>query len=378
MLPIRRATKEPRWVPLPPAFLPAVNGCVSPARCRFSVRRRVRTACARSWCSTRNWWLEEYANEWQMLDAAASDIASDKIVALCNGRMEFGARALGNRSLLALPSKAANKDRINLAIKKRQNYRPFAPAVTAEDAHRYFVLNAGEEYPYMTMLTRVRDEAQALLPAVTHVDGTARVQTVNSRAQSVVPLSAVPPEAADWHAGCAEHKLQRQSSADCLHRSGGYGNVLGNGHRCAVHGQCQSDASRLSGRARHIQTSRAHLTIPIVRAYIHCGTYGFLHLRVHHWKLIGTGFLLTNIRGSTRSGSTRGPIRSRRFWRVARSDQGGSCLSVDRRFFLPNACVVVPEQRGSACGAPSPMGRWVFRVIRRIAKAFSPYRPWTD
>jgi predicted NodU family carbamoyl transferase len=83
--------------------------------------------------------------------------------------------------LLALPSKAANKDRINLAIKKRQNYRPFAPAVTAEDAHRYFVLNAGEEYPYMTMLTRVRDEAQPLLPAVTHVDGTARVQTINSR-----------------------------------------------------------------------------------------------------------------------------------------------------------------------------------------------------
>jgi carbamoyltransferase len=124
---------------------------------------------------------EEFGDERQMLDAAACDIAADKIVALCHGRMEFGARALGNRSLLALPSKAANKDRINLAIKKRQNYRPFAPAVTAEDAHRYFVLNAGEEYPYMTMLTRVRDEAQHLLPAVTHVDGTARVQTVNQR-----------------------------------------------------------------------------------------------------------------------------------------------------------------------------------------------------
>jgi carbamoyltransferase len=123
--------------------------------------------------------LEEYGDEQHMLDATARDIAADKIVALCNGRMEFGARALGNRSLLALPSQAANKDRINLAIKKRQNYRPFAPAVAAEDAHRYFVLNAGEEYPYMTMLTRVRDEAQHLLPAVTHVDGTARVQTVD-------------------------------------------------------------------------------------------------------------------------------------------------------------------------------------------------------
>jgi carbamoyltransferase len=123
--------------------------------------------------------LEEYGDDTLMLDAAAADIAADRIVALCSGRMEFGARALGNRSLLASPLHAANKDRINLAIKKRQNYRPFAPAVTAEDAHRYFVLNAGEDYPYMTMLTHVREEARSLLPAVTHVDGTARVQTVD-------------------------------------------------------------------------------------------------------------------------------------------------------------------------------------------------------
>ena len=125
--------------------------------------------------------LEEFADEAQMLDAAASDIAEDRIVALCNGRMEYGARALGNRSLLALPSSAGNKDRINLAIKKRQNYRPFAPAVTAEEAHRYFVLDECEAYPYMTMLTHVREEARALLPAITHVDGTARVQTVDAR-----------------------------------------------------------------------------------------------------------------------------------------------------------------------------------------------------
>jgi carbamoyltransferase len=123
--------------------------------------------------------LHEFSGQWPMLDAAAADIAADRIVALCNGRMEYGARALGNRSLLALPSRAANKERINLAIKKRQNYRPFAPAVTAESAHRYFALNAGEEYPYMTMLTRVREEAIPRLPAITHVDGTARVQTVN-------------------------------------------------------------------------------------------------------------------------------------------------------------------------------------------------------
>jgi carbamoyltransferase len=123
--------------------------------------------------------LQEFADEPSMLEAAAADVADDRIVALCNGRMEYGARALGNRSLLALPSNAANKDRINLAIKKRQNYRPFAPAVLAEDAHDYFLLDQAEEYPYMTMLTRVRSSAATQLPAITHVDGTARVQTVN-------------------------------------------------------------------------------------------------------------------------------------------------------------------------------------------------------
>jgi carbamoyltransferase len=124
--------------------------------------------------------IREFATRQQMLDTAAADIAADRIVALNDGRMEYGARALGNRSLLALPSRAANKERINLAIKKRQNYRPFAPAVTSEAAHRYFALNEGEDYPYMTMLTRVREEAMPLLPAITHVDGTARVQTVNA------------------------------------------------------------------------------------------------------------------------------------------------------------------------------------------------------
>src|SRR5581483_6004802 len=106
--------------------------------------------------------MQEFGDEQRMIDAAAEDLAADRIVALCQGLMEYGARALGNRSLLALPSKAGNKDRINLAIKKRQNYRPFAPAVIAEDAHQYFVLNEREEYPYMTMLTHVREEARAL------------------------------------------------------------------------------------------------------------------------------------------------------------------------------------------------------------------------
>jgi carbamoyltransferase len=125
--------------------------------------------------------VTEYPDEPTMLAAVADDVAADRIVGICQGRMEFGARALGNRSLLALPSNAANKDRVNEKIKKRQNYRPFAPAVLAEEAHVYFDLRPNEAYPYMTMLTTVRPEWRDKLPAITHIDGTARVQTVDRR-----------------------------------------------------------------------------------------------------------------------------------------------------------------------------------------------------
>lgn len=123
--------------------------------------------------------VERLENEQNMLERAAESVAANHIVGLCHGRMEFGARALGNRSLLANPGYADNKDRVNERIKKRQNYRPFAPAVLAEDAHIYFDLNRGEAYPYMTMLTTVREEWRGKLPAITHIDGTARVQTVD-------------------------------------------------------------------------------------------------------------------------------------------------------------------------------------------------------
>lgn len=136
-------------------------------------------ATVRKLVETHRLHLTEFSTADAMLDAAADDIAADKIVALCDGRMEYGARALGNRSLFALPANGDNKERINVAIKKRQNYRPFAPAVTIEDAHIYFDLNPGEAYPYMTMLTTVREEYRSVVPAITHFDGTARVQTVH-------------------------------------------------------------------------------------------------------------------------------------------------------------------------------------------------------
>jgi carbamoyltransferase len=95
--------------------------------------------------------------------------------------MEFGPRALGNRSILADPGHPEMRDRINAMVKKREAFRPFAPAVSAEQAHTWFDIEAGTELPYMIMIVNVREQHRAALPAITHVNGSARVQTVSAR-----------------------------------------------------------------------------------------------------------------------------------------------------------------------------------------------------
>ncbi len=97
------------------------------------------------------------------------------------GRFEWGPRALGNRSIIADPRNPAMKDIVNTKIKFREPYRPFAPSVLAECAEQFFDLpNAIEHYParYMLYVVPVRPSRQSLLPAITHVDGTGRLQTV--------------------------------------------------------------------------------------------------------------------------------------------------------------------------------------------------------
>jgi carbamoyltransferase len=107
---------------------------------------------------------------------AAQALVAGEIVAVCRGRSEIGPRALGNRSLLACPASPRMRDHININIKQRESFRPLAPAVPIEEVDRYFEVVA--ESPFMLLVARVRDEARNLLGAVTHVDGTARVQTV--------------------------------------------------------------------------------------------------------------------------------------------------------------------------------------------------------
>ncbi len=111
-----------------------------------------------------------------MLDRVAALIAAGNVVGWFHGRMEFGPRALGARSILADPTRPEMKDIINVKVKHREPFRPFAPAVHLEDVGRYFVDE--DESPFMLLVTDVRPEQRASLPAITHVDGTARVQTV--------------------------------------------------------------------------------------------------------------------------------------------------------------------------------------------------------
>ncbi|MCB9674374.1 MAG: hypothetical protein H6737_04610 [Alphaproteobacteria bacterium] len=113
------------------------------------------------------------------VEAVADALASGRVVGLVQGGMEFGPRALGFRSILADPRVEGMRDRVNAAVKKREAFRPFAPAVLEEHVAEWFDL-AGTS-PHMTLVGRVRRP----LPAVTHVDGTARVQTV-SRATNPV------------------------------------------------------------------------------------------------------------------------------------------------------------------------------------------------
>lgn len=109
-------------------------------------------------------------------EAVAEELAADRIVAWFQGRAEYGPRALGRRSLLAHPGREANTGRLN-DIKGRERFRPVAPMVLAERAAQIFTRGPMRS-PYMLFVHDVRAEWRDRLPAVTHVDGTARVQTV--------------------------------------------------------------------------------------------------------------------------------------------------------------------------------------------------------
>ncbi|HEV7681989.1 MAG TPA: carbamoyltransferase C-terminal domain-containing protein [Pyrinomonadaceae bacterium] len=108
---------------------------------------------------------------------AAQDIADGLVVGWFQGRMEFGPRALGNRSIVVDPRRANMKDILNERIKKREPFRPFAPSILEERTADYF--EQSHPAPTMLMVYQVREERRAEIPAVTHVDGSGRLQTVS-------------------------------------------------------------------------------------------------------------------------------------------------------------------------------------------------------
>ena len=118
----------------------------------------------------------KYNSEEELLSKVAEELHNERVVGWFYGSIEFGARALGNRSILASPLKAEMKDKINRVIKKREGFRPFAPMVLQDVQDKYFETNG--DVPYMNQVVNVRTEYQKTLGAVTHVDGTARIQTI--------------------------------------------------------------------------------------------------------------------------------------------------------------------------------------------------------
>jgi carbamoyltransferase len=112
----------------------------------------------------------------------ARRLAAGRVVAFFQGRSEFGPRALGARSILADPRRADMKDRVNGKVKLRESFRPFAPSVVEERAADFFTLPSESAFPYMIETVDARPGSASKIPAVVHVDGTARVQTVSRAA----------------------------------------------------------------------------------------------------------------------------------------------------------------------------------------------------
>ena len=111
-----------------------------------------------------------------LCEVAASAIADGKVVGWFQGRMEWGPRALGNRSILGDPRRADMKDILNLKIKRRESFRPFAPSILREAVPGWFELDG--DVPFMMQVFPIRAERRAEIPAVTHTDGSGRLQTV--------------------------------------------------------------------------------------------------------------------------------------------------------------------------------------------------------
>jgi len=121
--------------------------------------------------------VEQLADEAELCRRTAAAIADGQVIGWFQGRLEWGPRALGNRSILGDPRRADMKDILNLKIKRRESFRPFAPSVLREAVPEWFEQDA--EVPFMMQVFQIREAQRPRIPAVTHVDGSGRLQTVS-------------------------------------------------------------------------------------------------------------------------------------------------------------------------------------------------------
>jgi carbamoyltransferase len=128
----------------------------------------------------KNYKIKFYNNFNNLASRAAKILKEEKIIFWFQDKMEWGPRALGNRSILADPRGTDIKDFINKKIKKRELFRPFAPAVLKELANEYFYMNK-KDSPYMNIIFKAKENTKKFFPGVVHVDGTSRVQTVSNK-----------------------------------------------------------------------------------------------------------------------------------------------------------------------------------------------------
>ncbi|PWT74105.1 MAG: carbamoyltransferase [Chloroflexi bacterium] len=127
------------------------------------------------------WTIDRYDSETELCQRTAKEVAAGRVMGWFQGRMELGARALGQRSIVADPRRPNMKEILNARIKRRESFRPFAPSILEEAAEAYF--EQTQLSPFMTMTARVKQDKLVAISACTHVDGTGRVQTVSRATQ---------------------------------------------------------------------------------------------------------------------------------------------------------------------------------------------------
>src|SRR5437879_3305804 len=121
--------------------------------------------------------VAQVCDESELCRRAAEAVARGMVVGCFQGRMEWGPRALGNRSILCDPRRADIRETLNAKIKRREAFRPFAPSILRAHVKEWFETEG--DIPFMTAVYQVRAKKRALIPAVTHVDGSGRLQTVD-------------------------------------------------------------------------------------------------------------------------------------------------------------------------------------------------------